>query len=341
VRDRGRAGGDPRLAYLEWCDDLPGECQAGKHCDHAITTAGCRMDDEARWHRANTQLGRRISLEYVRAERRAMPPEEFGRERMGWWDDSGDVADCPININAFLACEDDESQAVGLLTFAVTVTYDRSMATITAAGARPDGKVHVEIVDRQAGTGWVVDRLVELRAKWRPAAIMLDKSGPAASLLPTLGKAGLTIVAVTAAEMAQACGGLQDAVEKDDRIRHLGQAEMVSAASGARSKPVGDSWVFARKASIGDVTPMEGVALAVYGHVLYGNASVGVFHFADLEKVTTLEELEELEGEERDQAERDLLDVLKRSREGDPESDALVSEWDEPLSEFIHDIEEV
>jgi len=87
IRDRGRAGDDPRLCYLEWCDDLGGECEHPV-CDHAVTRPGCRLDDERRWIRANPALGRRISFDFVRAERRAMPPAEFARELLGWWDEA-------------------------------------------------------------------------------------------------------------------------------------------------------------------------------------------------------------------------------------------------------------
>ena len=84
VRDRGRAGTDPRLAWIEFCAPPPSEvCAAGDGCTHALGTPGCGCDEPELWQAANPALGRRITPEYIAAERRALPPSEFGRERMG------------------------------------------------------------------------------------------------------------------------------------------------------------------------------------------------------------------------------------------------------------------
>lgn len=92
IRDRGRAGTDPSLSYFEWSDDLPGDCQQADLCSHNVYEVGCRLDDQRRWARANSQLGRRLTMEYVLHERRMLPPAEFARERLGWWDEIADTA---------------------------------------------------------------------------------------------------------------------------------------------------------------------------------------------------------------------------------------------------------
>ena len=89
VRDRGRAGGDPSLAYIEYAD--PDEWACVGDCLHAPGTEGCAMDDEARWGRSNPALGGRIDIESLRADRRTLPPLEFARETLGWWEDPPDL----------------------------------------------------------------------------------------------------------------------------------------------------------------------------------------------------------------------------------------------------------
>jgi hypothetical protein len=83
IRDRGRKG-SRRLVYVEWCDT--GSC-ADVWCNHEVDTEGCRLDSEEAWRAANPAIDRRITIDYIRSERAALPPEEFARERLGWWDD--------------------------------------------------------------------------------------------------------------------------------------------------------------------------------------------------------------------------------------------------------------
>jgi len=110
IRNRGRAGNDPSLIYAEWCApgswDNPG-CDLGPECPHTAETDGCALDDETLWPRANHALGRRISYDYVRAERRALPPEEFGRERLGWFTEPAGV-DIENLLARWSECVDEE-----------------------------------------------------------------------------------------------------------------------------------------------------------------------------------------------------------------------------------------
>jgi hypothetical protein len=90
LRDRGRAGGDPTLGYLEWGAPLPWEeiepgelvCDLGRECTHRRGVPGCGMDKPKVIARANSQRGRRIPPRFfvsMRAEFERVP-QEFGRE---------------------------------------------------------------------------------------------------------------------------------------------------------------------------------------------------------------------------------------------------------------------
>ena len=84
----------------------------------------------------------------------------------------------------WLACLDPRSQLVGRVAFGLDVSPDRAWASIAAAGRRADGLTHVELVDHQPGTGWVVDRLVELVERHSPVAVVVDPGSAAGALLP-------------------------------------------------------------------------------------------------------------------------------------------------------------
>jgi hypothetical protein len=283
VRDRGRAGKDARLAYLEWCSRPAAEvCDAGVKCTHQLETPGCGCDDPANWHHANPQLGGRISMETIAAERRALPPAEFIRERMGWWDDPAEDPH-PFPVDAWGLRLDVDAPRPDGPALAVAVTRDRALAAIGSAG-RVDGVSHVDVLDHRAGTGWIVNRAVEVYDEVGACALVLDPTGPAGALEKDLtekdengiarfatkpGPAERRLVIVTAREYAQACGALVDDVT-NDRIRHRDRRELNAAFGVVRTRPLADAYAWSRKDSPGDICPAEAVTLARHGYALYG-----------------------------------------------------------------------
>ena len=244
VRARGMAGGDPSLAYFEWSaldDSAPDD-----------------IDAQAM---ANPALGHRVTLEMIARERAALPEMEFGREILGIWSDARREAVIDPVIWDRLA--DPRSDALDPVTFAFDVTPDRSMAAIASAGRREDGRLHGEVIDYRPGTSWVVPRLIELCQKWQPGATLLDPAGPAGSLLPDLERAGVEVTSVTSREMAQACGLVYDLATQDG-LRHMGQSMLDTALLGAKTRPLGDAWAWARKGAA-DICPLYAFTLALLG----------------------------------------------------------------------------
>lgn len=269
IRDRGRAGDDPSLAYLEWCDDLPGEC-ADPLCTHALGSEGCRLDDPARWARANTALGRRITVDYIAAERRALPPAEFARERLGWWDEPehGQVL---IPGDLWAACEDRGSQITGSPWFGLDVSPDRSTAAIAAAGDTARGLSHVEItsydavLDCRPGVGWVVPRLVDMRSRFPDLRVAIASDSAAVSLQTELERAGIGVDLVSSADLKAACGLFFDKAIAG-QLRHLGQPDLSGALTAARKhQEDGETaWRWGRRRSTGDITALYAATLALW-----------------------------------------------------------------------------
>lgn len=278
VRDRGRAGADARLAYFEWCAPPPAEaCRDGARCTHHLGTVGCGCDDPELWRRANPAIGRRISIDHIAAERRALPPGEFGRERMGWWDDPVDDLN-PFPWEDWVRRVDRVAERPERPALAVAITRDRSMSAIGSAG-RVDGLSHVDVLDHRPGTGWIVDRLVELYDQVGACALVLDPAGPAGALEKELtarddsgsalfstspGPGERLLLVINAREYAQACGALVDDVV-NDRIRHRDRPELNRAVEGLRTRPLADAYAWSRKDSAADITPIETVTLARWG----------------------------------------------------------------------------
>lgn len=282
IRDRGRPGGEERLTYFEWCASPPKEaCADGESCTHALDVKGCGCDKPELWQVANPALGRRITLDYLRGERRALPPAEFARERMGWWDDPIG-GDSPIKPGDWLSCLDEESKREGSVALAVDITPDRSVSSIAVAGRRPDGRVHAELVEHRQGTGWVVDRLVELFESIdpTPVALILDPAGPAGSLEKSLLERGFSLDKdpvgdvwrlhmMGTREYAQACGALADDIA-NDKFRHIGQGPLDTAVDGVVTRPLAEAWAWSRPKSGATIAPLVAVTLARHGHATFG-----------------------------------------------------------------------
>lgn len=266
LRDRGRPGGDPSLAYLEWAALDP--CQSPV-CSHDIDAPGCRLDDQLAWEAANPALDRLISREHVSAERRALPPLEFARERLGWWDDPLDGGGPALPLMAWEQAADPGSAIAGDVVFGLDVTPDRRMACICVYGLREDGLGHLEVVDYRPDASWVADRLAQLCQTWSPRAVVLDPQGAAGGLLPELQAHGIEPLLMTARTVGQAAGSLFDALTAG-QLRHLDQASLNAAAMGAKRRPIGDAWAFGRRGSDVDISPLVAVTLARWGFVAEG-----------------------------------------------------------------------
>lgn len=240
------AGEQGRLAYLEWSADPDAD-----------------MSDPDTWAQANPALGYRIPLEFIADEYAVMQdtPREFGRERLGIPDEDDNDVQAAVPLDAWHRCADPDSQIIGTPTFALDVSPERSWASFAVAGSRADGKRHVEVVDRRPGTGWIVDRAVELFAKWR-SPIIIDPKSPAGALARQFADRGVDVVEITFRDLVNGCGAFEDAVINDS-LRHLGQGSLNAAMIGATKRTVGGATAWARSASA-DITPLVAATLAFW-----------------------------------------------------------------------------
>jgi len=253
IVERGRGGDDPQLAYLEW--------SVGRSVELA---------DRGAWLQANPAVGYRpgLTLAAISREYAAMPGEDFGRERLGIWADTGGMG--ILDFVAWQQLEDSASVAESTTAFAVEVNLDRTQACIGAAGPRADGAVHVEVVDAALGLDRLIPRCVELNGKWAPSTFVIAKDAPAASLAGDMEDAGLPVVVASGEEIGTACADLVDAVRQRG-VFHGPQPALDDAVKGAKTKPRGDgAFTFTRVRSGVDITALYAVTLAAWGHNQFG-----------------------------------------------------------------------
>lgn len=279
VRDRGRNKTSPRLGYVEYCaPDAEEACELGTKCTHERGTPGCAADNLDYLRMANTALERRITVQYIRDEREALPPAEFVRERLGWWD-APDLADAPLISKAmWRELIDPQSTPIDPVSFGIYVNKSQTQAAIGVAGYRPDGLYHVGIVpaDRdepgvasKTGTDWIPDRMLQLVTDWGPCAVVVDEKSEAGAIITDLQKLGIEVVTTNATRYAQACGKALSIV-KGKEVRHRGARPLQDSVIAGKRRDLADAWAWDRKDPDSDITQLVAVTLALYGLVHYG-----------------------------------------------------------------------
>jgi hypothetical protein len=256
VRDRGRKGDDASLAWMEW--------SPGVRCDD--------LDDRAAWIAANPALGYRITEETIARERNALSPEAFMAERLSVWPeftskaviDPHDWQSCRA-AEQYLDQPGPELDGSSPVAFALEVDPGRMWASIAAAGPCIEGGTALDIIDHRPDVDWVLARMVELVAKHSPKAVLIDQRSPAGSLIRSLEAEGVEVMKVDTAEVVKATGDFYDDV-KARKVKHRMVPELDAAVAGATKRPVGDAWLFDRKAGM-VVTPLVAVTLARWGHL--------------------------------------------------------------------------
>ena len=222
VRERGLAGDDPSLCWLEWsCED------------------DADLDDPQQYAISNPGMGHRISLEHIRNERRALAhqPKVFAVERcsIGDWPAVGDVeSQIPADDWSAMVCS--EPVLVGPRTIAVHRSKDRRCWAVAAAQRTADNRVHVEIGPVRDGSHTdVAEFLVDKVGEWNPVALVIDRRSAAMVLEPLLLDAGIEPTVTNSTDLSWACGGfLDDALS--GLLSHSGQQVLGEAVGAARKR---------------------------------------------------------------------------------------------------------
>lgn len=263
------SGVRPAAAYFEWYapEDMP-------------------RDDPATWRATLPALGFTVTEAVIQAELEKMDPAEFDRAYLNRTRKPTPPVDPNVPKGQWPGLADTRAKhtAGSDLAFAIDVSQDRGSSSIAMSSKRPDGRVHLELVDRRPGTDWVVPAMARLTSLWRPLVVAVASSGaPAGSLIDGLVKAGITapddkerphrghLVVMRSNDIVEACGQLADAMNQGTAV-HLDQAPLTAAVNGARTRRMGDAWQLDRTSSLVDVSPLVAVTLARWALLARGPA---------------------------------------------------------------------
>lgn len=261
-RTKALAGKSKHAVYIE--------CSADEDAD---------PDDRAQWAKANASYPHRTPLASMLRLRENLPSDDsWRREALGIWDSNAGLVVIPPR--AWAACLDTDSQITSPPVFALDVSPLRNWAAIAVAGANEAGRIHVEVtsrngvVDHRPETDWVVPRLAELKAVFPSMTVAIAAGQGAEGLKLDIEAVGIPVDLVSPRDVAAGCGMVYD-YATTQKLAHLGQPALDSALKLAK-KRIEDgenAWVWGRRRSSGDITPVYAVTLALRAAVLALNDS--------------------------------------------------------------------
>lgn len=267
VRERGRNAVSPEMTYLEWraekepCADP--DCQHPK--DAPVRGIDCALDREHLILKANPTISTgRIDIATIRNLRQELPPEEFMRECLGWWDEPDDLGPPAIAREMWQdeAVRKPTAAAPTRAAVVVDVEPDRSAATVGVAGNGPRGQTLV-MVHHKPGTSWVADTVSTLRDNIDVLEVALHPSSQAGALIPSLVAAGFDIHKLTSTDLGQGCAAFQTSV-LDAKVAHLDQPELNGAVYVARTRVVNEAQLWDRRSVAMPLGPVVAASTAAH-----------------------------------------------------------------------------
>lgn len=259
VRNRALSGDTKGLAYYEWSIEDLG-------ADRAKTVA-----DKDLWYATNPALGVRLDEEFTEEELRNSPfPEDFARERLGWWAPVA-TAKAAISEQVWDAAA---IPAIGNLytrktSFGVKFSPDGS--TYALAGCKLDGsgRAAVELVE----TGTTANGTKALAAALRERAdrasiVVVDGQSGADALCDNMGDLKAPrgyVYRPRTGDVIAAAVCLLDGLQ-EGTVAHTVTDALEDSAKFSVRRPIGNrgGWGFGSSAGH-DATAIEACALALWG----------------------------------------------------------------------------
>jgi hypothetical protein len=218
--------------------------------------------DRSQWRRANPSFPVRTSERAMLRMKKNLSDDSFRREALGVWDDISIhkpiVTPQQWKRMADVGPSDDvRPDAIG-----VDMSHGRDIS-IAACWVEGDD-AHIEQIWSGSDPVAAMDWLTGMAGRRIP--VVLDQASPAASLVPELKNRKCTVVTTGAAQMAQACGLLENRISTDS-LTHGAQKQVTDAILGARRRPIRDAggWALDRSDPTSSIYPIVAAVLALFG----------------------------------------------------------------------------
>jgi Phage Terminase len=234
---------------------------------------GADYTDPATWASCNPALGITITEDAITAEVGSLGEAEFRRSRLCQW--TTQQHDRVVSLEVWDALCDPSSACGNRITLAFDSAPDGASSSIAVASRRDDGLIHVEVIDNQPGTAWLVSEVARLARVHNPDDILMDPKTPAKAALPLLTDLGVRVTEITPMDVTQSYAMFIEACT-EATIRHINQPELNAALAGAVRRNVGDASAWSRRSSSVDISSLCACTIAVWGVITRGGPGVGV-----------------------------------------------------------------
>jgi phage terminase large subunit-like protein len=260
VRDRGRAGSDPRTGWIEYSP--PGS-------DDPDTADGIDIRDPANWTAANPGMGYRPGLtrEVVEDEVSRLTPEAVRRLRLSVWPNRRPVEaikNNDLDMGAWKNGVDSNGKLLGGAVIAVALGRGGGYASVAAASLYDDTSIFVEHKRTDRQTLWVAGYVQELKTELGDALVVLDPKN-AGPIITDLDRLGIKYLPMNLNEVTAAFSQFIEYVNAG-LVWHRDQQEVSTSLEYATPRAIGQAG-FSWDASDATkpVTLAQAVTWAVWG----------------------------------------------------------------------------
>ena len=229
--------------------------------------------DEDAWYAANPSLGYFLMVTAVRNEAKKMAVDSFNKMRLGWIagiENMRAISDeqwSPLAVKQVVMPEQPS------LVYAVKFAPDGSACSLSVGMNMPDGKTHVELIERKpmaAGTTWLVRWLTE-NNRWRKAnKIIIDGASGTQLLVEELVRTdrriSKRILTPNVKEAGAAYASFYDGIERQ-LLTHYDQPALNLSIRTVKKRGIGRDGMYGFASMNTEIQsdPTESVAFAYYG----------------------------------------------------------------------------
>lgn len=249
IRDNALNGKTEKTSWTEFSVDEVGD-----------------ITDHERWAATNPALGRRILRSTIEAELEQLAPDDFARERLGWWSPVVEHKEIKaIDEEAWDACASDELKPEGKTAYGIKFSADGSEVCLCGAVKPATGKNRISLIDiKPTGLGirWLADFL---NARYNAAAcVVIDGRNGVDVLVDRIQDTWRmkgSVIRPTAKDMLAAVGTMTAAINERSMTWYRKQDALRESALSSVRRDLGGGWAFGGDDSL----PIEAAALALWG----------------------------------------------------------------------------